>query len=90
MHHLVSCIICQSCRLVDGDAYKYLVDLVAQRHTGRTDFAMLRPKCGRSAPWPRRRRSLRCLHAHDSLAVCTMSGPGLYSCLPCPLIGRRT
>jgi len=36
--------ICQSCRLVDVDPYKYLVDIFAQLHTGRTDYANLRPK----------------------------------------------
>jgi transposase len=36
--------ICQSCRLVDIDPYKYLVDIFAELHTGRKDYANLRPK----------------------------------------------
>ena len=42
--------ICQSCRLVDVDPYKYLVAIFEELHTGRTDYANLRPKvwAGRS------------------------------------------
>jgi len=36
--------ICQCCRLVDLDPYKYLVEIFAQLHTGRTDYGNLRPK----------------------------------------------
>jgi len=36
--------ICQSCRLVDVDPYKYLVAIFAELHTGRKDKANLRPK----------------------------------------------
>ena len=36
--------ICQSCRLVDIDPYQYLVDIFAELHTGRKDYANLRPK----------------------------------------------
>jgi len=36
--------ICQCCRLVDLDPYKYLVEIFAQLHTGRTDYENLRPK----------------------------------------------
>jgi hypothetical protein len=36
--------ICQSCRLVDLDPFKYLVEIFAQLHTGRTDYVNLRPK----------------------------------------------
>ncbi len=36
--------ICQSCRLVDIDPYKYLVDIFAELHTGRKDYVNLRPK----------------------------------------------
>ena len=41
--------ICQSCRLVDLDPYKYLVAIFAGLHTGRKDYANLRPKA-----WARR------------------------------------
>ena len=36
--------ICQSCRLADLDPYKYLVAIFAELHTGRKDYANLRPK----------------------------------------------
>jgi len=36
--------ICQCCRLVDLDPYKYLVEIFAQLHTGRTDYKNMRPK----------------------------------------------
>ena len=36
--------ICQSCRLVDLDLYRYLVAIFAQLHTGQKDYANLRPK----------------------------------------------
>jgi hypothetical protein len=36
--------ICQSCRLVDLDPFKCLVEIFAQLHTGRTDYVNLRPK----------------------------------------------
>ncbi len=36
--------ICQSCRLVDVDPYKYLVAIFAELHTGRTDYSNLCPK----------------------------------------------
>ena len=36
--------ICQSCRLLDLDPFRYLVEIFAELHTGRTDYANLRPK----------------------------------------------
>ena len=36
--------ICQSCRLVDLDPFKYLVGIFAELHTGRKDYGNLRPK----------------------------------------------
>lgn len=36
--------ICQSCRLIDLDPGQYLIDIFAELHTGRTDYANLRPK----------------------------------------------
>jgi len=36
--------ICQSCRLVDLDPFKYLVEIFAELHTGRKDYGNLRPK----------------------------------------------
>ena len=36
--------ICQSCRLVDLDPFKYLVEIFAEIHKGRKDYANLRPK----------------------------------------------
>jgi hypothetical protein len=41
--------ICQSCRLVDLDPFKYLVEIFAELHTGRKDYGNLRPKV-----WARR------------------------------------
>lgn len=41
--------ICQSCRLVDLDPFKYLVEIFAELHTGRKDYGNLRPKA-----WARR------------------------------------
>jgi transposase len=41
--------ICQSCRLVDLDPFKYLVEIFAELHTGRKDYSNLRPKV-----WARR------------------------------------
>lgn len=35
--------ICQSCRLVGIDPYRYLCDVFAQLHTGRTDYDAMRP-----------------------------------------------
>jgi hypothetical protein len=35
--------ICQSCRLVGLDVRTYLTDVFAALHTGRTDYANLRP-----------------------------------------------
>ena len=42
--------ICQSCRLVGLDPYRYLVAVFAELHTGRKDYTNLRPKAwaGRS------------------------------------------
>ena len=36
--------ICQSCRLVDLDPFKYLVEIFAELHTERKDYGNLRPK----------------------------------------------
>jgi transposase len=36
--------ICQSCRLIDLDPFTYLIDIFAELHTGRKDYANLRPK----------------------------------------------
>ncbi len=36
--------ICQSCRLVNLDPYRYLVEIFAELHTGRMDYGNLRPK----------------------------------------------
>ncbi len=36
--------ICQSCRLIEVNPYRYLVDTFAALHTGRTDYENLRPK----------------------------------------------
>ncbi|MBA3937540.1 MAG: IS66 family transposase [Planctomycetes bacterium] len=36
--------ICQSCRLVSLDPYRYLVEIFAELHTGRMDYGNLRPK----------------------------------------------
>jgi transposase len=44
--------ICQSCRLVGVDVRAYLVDIFAELHAGRTDYAALRP-----AAWAARRDS---------------------------------
>lgn len=41
--------ICQSCRLVDVDPFKYVVEIFAELHTGRKDYGNLRPKV-----WARR------------------------------------
>lgn len=36
--------ICQSCRLIDLDPFRYLIDIFAELHSGRKDYANLRPK----------------------------------------------
>jgi hypothetical protein len=36
--------ICQCCRLVGIDPYRYICDIFAELHTGRKDYANLRPK----------------------------------------------
>jgi len=36
--------ICQGCRLVGLDPFKYLIESFAQLHTWRTDYHNLRPK----------------------------------------------
>jgi hypothetical protein len=41
--------ICQICRLVDWDPFQYLVEIFAEIHKGRKDYANLRPKA-----WERR------------------------------------
>ncbi len=43
--------IMQSCRLADIDPYRYLVDIFAELHRGRTDYHQLRPMA-----WARRSR----------------------------------
>lgn len=45
--------ICQCCRLVDIDPYRYLIDVFAELHRGRTDYDQLRPKA-----WAQRLRSV--------------------------------
>ncbi|MBA3708786.1 MAG: transposase [Planctomycetes bacterium] len=42
----------QSCRLADVDPYRYLVDVFAELHHGRTDYDQMRPKA-----WAQRSRA---------------------------------
>lgn len=46
--------ICQCCRLIDLDPYRYLVEVFAELHSGRTDYESLRPKA-----WVQRQLALR-------------------------------